>query len=180
MRMRSSSVLSVCAGILCLLILPGCRRESRSSVEGSYGTVSESEWNINLTLKKGGVAEIQEESWAPGEYESRSTSKIEGRWSLNGNIVTVEYSGITDRLIYDPALSLAILGYKGGAPGLIQITAFAEKSILRMYPFWKLPHKFSEAPLTTPASLGATVARSRPGPFAFVTAFTYHWAWQRP
>jgi hypothetical protein len=43
MRMCSSSVSSVCAGILCLLILPGCRRESRSSVEGSYGIVSESE-----------------------------------------------------------------------------------------------------------------------------------------
>jgi len=63
MRMRSSSVWLVCAAILCLLILPGCRRESRSPVEGSYGAVSESEWNIILTLKKGGVAEIQEESW---------------------------------------------------------------------------------------------------------------------
>jgi len=63
MRMRSSSVWLVCAAILCLMILPGCRRESRSPVKGSYGTVSESEWNTILTLKKGGVAEIQEESW---------------------------------------------------------------------------------------------------------------------
>jgi len=146
MRMRSSSVWPVRAGMLCLLILPGCRSESRSPVEGSYGTVSESEWNIILTLKKGGVAEIQDESWAPGEYESRVTGKIEGRGSVNGNTVTLEYNGITNRLVYEPELSLAILGYKGGAPGLIQIRAFAEKSVLRDYPLWILPHKFAEAP----------------------------------
>jgi hypothetical protein len=63
MRMRSSSVWLVCAAILYLLIPPGCRRESCSPVKGSYGTVSESEWNTILTPKKGGVAEIQEESW---------------------------------------------------------------------------------------------------------------------
>jgi hypothetical protein len=130
--------------MFCLLILPGCRRESRSPIEGSYGTVSESEWNIILTLKKGGVSEIQVESWAPGEYESRSTGKTEGRWSFDGNIVTVEYNGVMDRITYNPALSLAILGYKGGAPGLIQTGTFAEGSILRNYPLWKLPHKFGE------------------------------------
>jgi hypothetical protein len=144
--MRSSNVWPVCAAIICLLILSGCRRESRSPIEGSYGTVSESEWNIVLTLKKGGLAEILQESWAPGEYESRSTSKTEGRWSFDGNIVTVEYNGVTDRLIYDAEFSLAVLGYKGGTPGLIQTGTFAEDSILRNHPLWKLPHKFGEAP----------------------------------
>jgi hypothetical protein len=131
--------------MLCLLFPAGCRRESGSPIEGSYSTVSESEWNIILTLKKGGIAEIRQESWEPGEYESRSTGKTEGRWSFDGNTVAVEYDGITDRLIYNSALSVAILGYKGGAPGLIQITAFAENSILRDHPLWKLPHKFGEA-----------------------------------
>lgn len=142
--MRSPGIWLVCSAMLCLLFPSGCRRESGGPIEGSYGTVSESEWNNILILKKGGVAEILVESWAPGEYESRSTSKTEGRWSFDGNTVAVEYDGIRDRLIYDSALSVAILGYKGGAPGLIQITAFAENSILRDHPFWKLPHRFGE------------------------------------
>jgi hypothetical protein len=134
----------VFAAILCLLSLPACRRDSRSSLEGSYSTISESEWNIILALKKGGAAEIQVESWAPGEYETRSSHKTEGRWSLDGNTVILEYDGVADRLVFDAELSLAILGYKGGAPGLIQKEAFADKSILRNYPLWKLPHRFGE------------------------------------
>jgi hypothetical protein len=130
--------------MLSLLILSGCREEPSSSIDGSYSTVSESEWNIILTLKREGIAEIRVESWEPGEYESRSSDKTEGRWSFDGNTVTIEYNGIKDRLIYDSALSVAILGYKGGAPGLIQITAFAENSLLRGYPLWKLPHRFAE------------------------------------
>jgi hypothetical protein len=134
----------ICVAMLCLLGLPACRRESRRPLVGSYSTVSESEWNILLTLKKGGLAEIEVESWAPGEYETRSSHKTEGRWSLNGSTVILEYGGLTDRLIFDPELPLAILGYKGGAPGLIQKEAFAEDSILRDYPLWKLPHRFGE------------------------------------
>jgi len=39
-----------------------------------------------------------------------------------------------------------VLGYKGGAPGLVQITAFDENSVLRDYPLWKLPHRFGQIP----------------------------------
>jgi len=130
--------------MLCLLGPPACRRDSISPLPGAYSTVSESEWNIILTLKKGGAAEIQVESWAPGEYKTRSSDKTEGRWSLDGGTIVLEYSDIEDRLVFDPELPLAILGYKGGAPGLIQKEAFAEDSILRNYPLWKLPHRFAE------------------------------------
>jgi hypothetical protein len=83
MRKRSSKGLNVQAGLVCLLLLPACRSDYRLSIEGSYSTVSESEWNVILTLKKRGTAEILEESWAPGEYEGRSTVKTEGRWRGN-------------------------------------------------------------------------------------------------
>ena len=144
MRKRSSKALNIQAGLACLLLLHGCRSGSRLSIGGSYSTVSESEWNIILILKKGDTAEILEESWAPGEYEGRSTIKTEGRWRLDGNSVVLEYAGVTDRLAYNPALSLAILGYQGGAAGLQQTGTFAEDSILRDEPLWKLPHEFAE------------------------------------
>jgi len=125
-------------------MLPRCRRTAGLPVEGSYSTVSESEWNIILTLKKGGAAEIRVESWAPGDYNARSTVKTEGRWRLDENIITVEYNGIKDRLIFEPQLSLSVLGYKGGVAGLIQRGPFAKNSILRDHPLWKLPHPFAQ------------------------------------
>jgi hypothetical protein len=130
--------------LLSFIILPACRRDAQSHLEGSYRTISESEWNIVLTLKREGVAEIIEESWAPGEYESRSAYKTEGRWRAEGDIVILEYDGITDRLLFDPQLSLAPIGYRGGAPGLRQGATFAEESILRDHPLWKLPPQFGQ------------------------------------
>jgi hypothetical protein len=64
MRMRSSSVWPVCAAIFCLLLLPVCRRESRSPVEGSYNTVSESE---RLGLFQGSSQGADEAAEAGGE-----------------------------------------------------------------------------------------------------------------
>ena len=119
-----------------------CGRTTQASLEGSYAGVSESEWNVTLILKKGGVAEIVMSTWAPGEYEKRETDKTTGRWTAKGNIVTLEYKGVTETFIYDDLLSLAELGFKGGAPGLKQIRAADEKAIIGHYSLWKLPHKF--------------------------------------
>jgi hypothetical protein len=136
---------SVLTAILCLLTFPACRREPGSFPVGSYRTVSESEWDIILTLKNGGTADIRVESWAPGEYKNRSSHKTGGRWRLEGNTVILEYDGISDRLVFEAELSLAAIGREGGAPGLIQKEAFAKDSILRNYPLWRLPHRFAEA-----------------------------------
>ncbi len=119
-----------------------CGKGKQTSLEGSYGSVSESEWNVTLTLKKGGAAEISMQTWNVGEYEKRDSEKTTGRWSAKGNIVTVEYKGVTETFVYDDKLSLAELGFKGGAPGLKQIRAADEKAIIGYYSLWKLPHKF--------------------------------------
>jgi hypothetical protein len=65
-----------------------------------------------------------------------------GRWSAKGNIVTLEYKGVTETFVYDDKLSLAEFGSKGGAPGLKQIRTADEKAIIGYYSLWKLPHKF--------------------------------------
>jgi hypothetical protein len=125
-----------------MLLAGSCGKSRQPALEGSYGSVSESEWNVTLTLKNDGVAEIIMETWKVGEYERRDAEKTTGRWSAKGNLVTVEYNGITDTLVYDDKLSLAELGYKSGAPGLKQIRAADENSIIGYYSLWKLPHKF--------------------------------------
>lgn len=116
----------------------------RLAIEGSYQTVTESEWNVTLNLKKGGVAEIIKETWNPGEPDKRSGEKIPGRWSARRNIVMLEYNGITDTLVFDEKLSIQSLGLKGGWPGLIQIRAFDDRSLISFYPLWKLPHQFEK------------------------------------
>jgi hypothetical protein len=124
------------------LFSAGCRQSERPSLEASYGSVSESEWNVSLNLKKGGVAEIVMETWEAGKYDKRDSEKTVGRWSAKGNLVTVEYNGITETFVYDENLSLAELGFQGGAPGLKQIRYADEKAIIGYYSLWKLPHKF--------------------------------------
>jgi hypothetical protein len=125
------------------MVLAGsCGQDRQAALEGSYGSVSESEWKVTLIMKKAGVAEIIMETWRAGEYERREAEKTSGRWSAKGNVVTVEYNGITDTLVYDDKLSLAELGYKSGAPGLKQIRAADENSIIGYYSLWRLPHKF--------------------------------------
>jgi hypothetical protein len=125
-----------------MFLAGSCAQGRQPALEGSYGSVSESEWKVILNLKKDGVAEIIMETWKPEEYEHRDAEKTTGRWSAKGNLVTVEYNGITDTLVYDDKLSLAELGYKSGAPGLKQIRAADENSIIGYYSLWRLPHKF--------------------------------------
>lgn len=105
------------AQVVTALLSTGCSR--RSAFIGSYQTVTESERAVTLNLKEGGVAEIIMETWDAGEYDQRNSRKIQGRWTAKGNIVTLEYNGISDILVYDEKLSVQTLGYKGGAPGLI-------------------------------------------------------------
>lgn len=126
--------------VVTVLLSTGCG--GRSAIVGSYQTVTESERAVTLNLKEGGVAEIIMETWAAGEHDNRVEEKIPGRWSANGNIVTLEYKGIIDTLVYDEKLSIQSLGMRGGWPGLIQIRAFDERSLISFYPLWKLPHKF--------------------------------------
>jgi len=145
MRTPSTKALAVLAGLGSLMLF-ACRGKSEHPVEGSYATVSESEWTIILSLEAGGRAEILVESWAPGEYESRSAEKTLGRWRREGNMIILDYEGRTDRLAYVPELSLSVLGYEGGAPGLRQSGTFSERSILRDQPLWKLPHRFGPPP----------------------------------
>jgi hypothetical protein len=125
-----------------MLLAGSCGQGRQPALEGSYGSVSESEWKVTLNLKKDGVAEIIMETWKPGEYEHHDAEKTTGRWSAKGNSVMVEYNGIKDTLVYDDKLSLAELGYKSGAPGLKQIRAADENSIIGYYSLWRLPHKF--------------------------------------
>jgi hypothetical protein len=112
-------------------------------VLGAYGAVSESEWDLQVILKKGGSAEVVEISWIAGESEKADTKRTRATWRFAANcVIELNYQGILDRFTYTDSLTLESLGDEGGAPGLLQLTPYHPKSKLRGVPIWKLPHKF--------------------------------------
>lgn len=108
---------------------------------GSYQSVTESEWELTLTISKHGKAEIVSESWDPGEFEKRSIEKKSAHWKNLSNHIILSYDNKFDTLEFDPILSLKVIGKNGVAPGLLQNKPNYE-GIFNNVPLWKLPHNF--------------------------------------
>lgn len=116
------------------------------NVVGSYGAVSESEWDIQVALMGKGRAEVIHTAWLAREYEKRKTTRTPATWRfVEGCIIEVSYLGTVDRFEYMMDLPLAELGYAGGAPGLRQLQPFASASKISGVSLWKLPHKFGDS-----------------------------------
>jgi hypothetical protein len=108
-----------------------------NNIEGFYSSVSESEWNLKVELKKGGKALITEESWLPRQYEDRVIVETNATWEWINYELLIRYDGITDTLEYDTRLSLEDLGMVGEAPGMFQRFRYHPKSKLRNIKLWK-------------------------------------------
>lgn len=107
------------------------------NIEGVYASVSESEWELRVELKKSGKAMITEESWYPGEYDDREQVETDATWEWARYDILIHYHGITDTLFYDERLSLKELGEHGGAPGLWQQFKYHPKSKIKNIKLWR-------------------------------------------
>lgn len=129
--------------LIVLLLLASCSRiDSNVSVEGVYQSVSESEWDLTVSIFSGGKAQIKLENWDVGKYDKRDVKIVAGSWSLDNNNIVLRYEGITDILHYTDNLPLNELGLEGGAPGLMQVPPIERKSMIHGIKLWKEPHKF--------------------------------------
>jgi|SRR3990170_5516863 len=136
-------MLSPKMSMIILLLLTSCSRiDSNISVEGVYQSVSESEWDLTVSLFSGGKAQIKLEKWDAGKYEKRDVKIVAGSWSMDNNNIVLRYEDITDILHYTDNLPLNELGLEGGAPGLMQVPPIERKSIIHGIKLWKEPHKF--------------------------------------
>jgi hypothetical protein len=111
---------------------------------GTYSTVSESEWQLYVELKAGGVAEIRHETWEPGQYKEKQINRTKAKWSSVGNRLSLSYGGVTDTFEFTLALSLKELGLSGGAPGLRQIDPVSTASQIAKHSLWLEPHKLGQ------------------------------------
>ena len=105
------------------------------NIFGTYKTVSESEWEVSLELKKNGNAIIEDSSWLAGNKERTITSHS-GTWHNNGTKVYIKYNGITEVLIYSESLSLSELGESGGIPGLKSRAKSSDKGVIGTVSLW--------------------------------------------
>ena len=107
-----------------------------AGVAGSYQTVTESEWGIELSLKPDGSALIEIASWVPGESEKPKVEKHKGTWTAEGENVTVQVPGGQIVFVYVARLSFASFGRKGSAPGLREVTSTFEPTLFVKRPLW--------------------------------------------
>ena len=129
--------------VLGTLLLSGVVSVAAADVPtGIYSTVSESEWQIYVELKAGGVANIRHEAWLPDGNGTKNVKGTGARWSVDGNVLKLSYEGVTDSFEYTPQLSLKELGLEGGAAGLRQMTPIDRGSRVSGHSLWLEPHRF--------------------------------------
>jgi hypothetical protein len=92
-------------------------------VPGTYKAVTESEWHLELKLEQDGGAIYTFSSWEPGKASTTTKSNsVRGRWSRDGNVVTMSFSGADSgkTVVYEltECLSYQLFGLTGCSSGL--------------------------------------------------------------
>lgn len=136
--------------------LPG-GQAAQAPIAGEYESARTADDEfVRLTLKAGGKAIIVAENnfQIPGDPEKRrGRTTSYAKWSRKGEIVTLRYSKITDRLRYDAATPLKPIGLGGAAPALTPIGKTDAQSRLRKLILWRSPHTYRLVePVGAPAS----------------------------
>jgi len=105
-------------------------------VAGSYQTVTESEWGIELVLNPDGSVLIEIASWLPGESDKAKIEKHKGTWTAEDGKVTVRVGSRHIVFAYVARLSFASFGRKGSAPGLQGINSTFEPKLFAKRQLW--------------------------------------------
>ncbi len=112
----TSAVLLVGALTTSIATQEGAR--TREKYLGTYGSVTESECNVDLELQDGNKARIVTTCRAEDGSRRDTSQTTQATWSLEGDRLTVEYESRRDLLEYDPQLSYGDFGQPGSGPGL--------------------------------------------------------------
>ncbi len=113
--------------------------DSGDALLGHYKSVTESEWNLDLEIRKGGIAVYTLSTWEPGK-SATTTSKTEvsAKWELKGGVLSLTLDGIEpSRAITYEASSCLSYKYFGGnscSPGLRPISNGAGRQYFQ--PLW--------------------------------------------
>lgn len=148
----------------CAVMLAGCWLSCAlaADIPGNFDSArTPDDERIQLRLLSEGKAQIIAEHnfLMPGdESRRRGRTTSYGKWTRKGDVVTLTYTNIQDRLRYSAHTSLASVGLAGGAPGLVPIKPVSPKSRLKGVILWKSPHDYkikgADAPSPPPPATG--------------------------
>lgn len=85
---------------------------------GLYSDVSESESKLRLILHPDGTAQLESIGWSPGNYNEATVEAQDATWRASGNVLTLRYGEIEDKLCFSDRLSHREFGQDGSGPGL--------------------------------------------------------------
>jgi len=103
---------------------------------GSFLTVTEAEWGMELELNADGTAALEIASWMPGDSGDPTVDRYEGSWTSAGDEITVSLNGEVVVLEYHPQMWFAEFGREGMGPGLRGLTSTFESSLIAGRVFW--------------------------------------------
>jgi hypothetical protein len=110
---------------------------------GVYSTVSESEWEMELTLSPSHAARLQLATWEPGEGAHAKVETKNGEWRRTSDGVAIAFKAGTLDLRFDRQLSFAEFGRKGEAPGFVVTSATFDPKTYEGQHFW-LKHELKK------------------------------------
>lgn len=124
--------------LLTLGILYGCF-SNETKFEGSYITVSESEWQVELIIKNSGDGEYINESWAAGQHENKQVKRAPISWSVEGRVLMINLEGVILKYEYEENLIFDEGPPIRQGPGLNLINTSDKTKSALMNRLWKKP-----------------------------------------
>src|SRR5262249_12853716 len=103
---------------ICLIVAFSCRALAEPAMPtGVYSTVSESEWETELTLQPSRAPRIRPATWEAGKGAHPKLETIKGTWSSTNEGISIVFKPGTLNLRFDRQLPFSDFGRKGAAPG---------------------------------------------------------------
>jgi len=114
--------------------------DERKDLVGVYGSVTESDCNVDLELLSEGKAKITQSCRLEDGSHRDVREVIRAVWFVTKGKVKVAYSGMEDLFEYHESLSYEDFGEAGSGPGLTQVPPIHKDSWLHGYGhLWKRP-----------------------------------------
>ena len=136
--------------LLLLLVLAGpAQTASPPTIAGQYVAVTETEYEITLTLASTGRAQYEFVTWEADDPAPKHHEKILGKWSRSGNTLTVKLSsGKTAIYSVIPCLSYQEFEEAGCSLGLSLVnTTLSDGYGLNRFGLWNAADlKFGDQP----------------------------------
>jgi hypothetical protein len=118
------------------VILSGAAFAEVSLPAGVYSTVSESEWEMELTLSPSYAARLERATWEPGGGAHPKVETITGKWRPTNDGVAIAFQAGALELRFDRQLSFADFGREGAAPGFVVTSSSLDKRKYEGQHFW--------------------------------------------